>query len=386
MILWLTYWYPDESHPIRGNFIRAQWRAAKAAGADVELLFVDMALGPKLMDVSWLRGPEGEYILRVRSRMWKSLYHTPVWATNLLAKQWTKKTGLSKPEAIHAQVVFPAGILADQLGRRWNVPYFITEHWSKAGRWTRHKLFGKRVRTAYQDANGIFPVSEHLKSELQQALPNIGASRFTVVPNAVDLSMFPHIDKPPQPKASSFTLLGVASLIPANARIKRVDLILEALVELKRRQPDVHWTYRHVGEGGRLNRLQDYSKGLGIASNVEWLGAMDAEELQREYSTADVFVQASQTETFGIVVLEALHSGLPVVASDIPAFEQWIQPGRGFKVALDSKAIANGVIEVWNEGLRAAPMELEAKKYAPTEVGAQLSSLYSRLVRSAPAR
>ncbi|MDC3353973.1 hypothetical protein OAV84_02650, partial [Schleiferiaceae bacterium] len=162
MILWLTYWYPDENHPVRGNFIRAQWRAAKAAGADVQLLFVDMALGPKLMDVSWLRGPEGEYILQVRSRMWKSLYHTPVWATNLLAKQWTKKTGLKTPEAIHAHVVFPAGILADQLGRRWNVPYVITEHWSKAGRWTRHKLFGKRVRSAYQDASGIYPVSDHL--------------------------------------------------------------------------------------------------------------------------------------------------------------------------------------------------------------------------------
>lgn len=386
MILWLTYWYPDENHPVRGNFIRAQWRAAKAAGADVELLFVDMALGPKLMDVSWLRGPEGEYILQVRSRMWKSLYHTPVWATNLLAKQWTKKTGLKTPEAIHAHVVFPAGILADQLGRRWNVPYVITEHWSKAGRWTRHKLFGKRVRSAYQDASGIYPVSDHLKSELQQALPSIGASRFTVVPNAVDLSKFPHHDKVSQPKASSFILLGVASLIPANARIKRVDLILEALVELKRRQPNVHWTYRHVGDGGRLKRLQDYAEGLGLASQVSWLGALDPAQLYAEYISADVFVQASQTETFGIVVLEALHTGLPVVASDIPAFEQWIQEGRGCKVALDPKAIADGIERVWSEGMRVPPMEAEVKKYAPTEVGAQLKDIYEKLVRPTPSR
>ncbi len=49
MILWLTYWYPDDQNPIRGNFIRAQWLAAKAAGADCELLFVDMALGPKVL-------------------------------------------------------------------------------------------------------------------------------------------------------------------------------------------------------------------------------------------------------------------------------------------------------------------------------------------------
>jgi len=386
MILWLTYWYPDEANPVRGNFIRAQWRAAKEAGVDAELLFVDIALGPKLLDVQWGRGSEGEHILQVRSRMWKSLYHTPIWAANLLSKKWTKKTGLPTPEAIHAQVVFPAGLLAEQLGRRWNVPYYITEHWSKAGRWTRHKLFGKRVRTAYHDASAILPVSEHLKAELQQALPGIGASRFTVVPNAVDLGRFPHVEKASQPKASRVTLLGVASLIPANARIKRVDLVLEALVELKRRHPEVAWVYRHVGDGGRMARLQDYAKGLGLADQVEWVGALDATALHAEYAAADVFVQPSKTETFGIVVLEALHTGLPVVATDIPAFEQWLSPERGVRVALDPKEIAQGVLTVWEQGLRVAPMDMEAKKYAPTEVGAQLKEMYARLVRASPGR
>jgi len=45
MILWLTYWYPDKENPIRGNFIRAQWKAARQAGCNVELLFVDIAKG-----------------------------------------------------------------------------------------------------------------------------------------------------------------------------------------------------------------------------------------------------------------------------------------------------------------------------------------------------
>ncbi len=192
-------------------------------------------------------------------------YHTPIWAANLIAKKWSKKTGLLTPSALHAQVVFPAGLLAEQLGRRWNIPYAITEHWSKAGRWTKHKLFGKRVRTAYQFASAIHPVSEHLKAELQTALPAIGASKFQVIPNAVNLERFPHVARTLSPKAAKITLLGVASLIPANARIKRVDLVLEALADLKRQHPEVEWTYRHVGDGGRMKRLQDLAHGLGIA-------------------------------------------------------------------------------------------------------------------------
>lgn len=384
MILWLTYWYPDDLNPIRGNFIRSQWLAAKAAGANCELLFVDMALGTKVLDVSWERGDAGEHILKVRSRMWKTLYHTPIWAANLIAKKWSKKTGLATPLALHAQVVFPAGLLAEQLGRRWNIPYAITEHWSKAGRWTKHKLFGKRVRTAYQFASVIHPVSEHLKSELQTALPTIGASRFQVIPNAVNLEHFPHALKTLPPKADKITLLGVASLVPANARLKRIDLVLESLADLVRMHPEVDWTYRHVGEGGRLKRLQDLAQGLRIADRVTWLGALGAEDLNKEYASADMFIQPSKTETFGIVVLEALHTGLPVVVTDIPAFEHWVSVGRGTRVELSAKGLSNGILELWKRGMTVSPLDNEAKKYAPTTVGAQLVDSYKVLFDSRP--
>ena len=386
MILWLTYWYPDDQNPIRGNFIRAQWLAAKQAGADCELLFVDMALGPKVLEVNWERGEKGEYILKVRSRMWKTLYHTPIWAANLIAKKWTTKTGLAIPSALHAQVVFPAGLLAEQLGRRWNIPYAITEHWTKAGKWTRHKLFGRRVRTAYQFASAIHPVSEHLEAELQTALPTIVESKFHVIPNAVNLQQFPHVEKTLAPKAAKVTLLGVASLIPSKARIKRVDLVLEMIADLKRQHPEVSWTYRHAGDGGRLKALQDMAQGLGISDCVTWLGALGAEELNKEYASADVFIHPSTVETFGIVVLEALHTGLPVVVADIPVFEHWVTKERGWRVEVSLEGITAGILELWERGMTLAPLEAEAKKYAPTSVGAQLVESYQRLVGARPSR
>jgi len=53
---------------------------------------------------------------------------------------------------------------------------------------------------------------------------------------------------------------------------------------------------------------------------------------------------------------------------------------------LDPKAIADGIERVWSEGMRVPPMEAEVKKYAPTEVGAQLKDIYGKLVRPTPSR
>ena len=68
MILWLTYWYPDKENPIRGNFIRAQWKAARQAGCNVELLFVDIAKGIVIKDddsVDFARGRVNNLIRQI---------------------------------------------------------------------------------------------------------------------------------------------------------------------------------------------------------------------------------------------------------------------------------------------------------------------------------
>jgi len=108
--------------------------------------------------------------------------------------------------------------------------------------------------------------------------------------------------------------------------------------------------------------------------------------LHKEYTRADLFLQPSKSETFGIVVLEALHSGLPVIVSDIPAFEQWVTTNRGLRVDLSAKGFASGIIELWERGFSVSSMEIEAKKYAPTEVGAHLKDVYQNLFDASPGR
>lgn len=385
MILWLTYWYPDKENPVRGNFIRAQWQAARSVGCEVELLFVDIAKGKKMMEVNWIRGSEGEIILKVRSRAWKTIYHTPIWAAKLITRKWADKTGLDQPIAIHANVVFPAGILAEQLGRRWNIPYVITEHWSKAGKWTRHKLFGKKVRSSYEEAKAILPVSKHLSEELQNKLPKILKENFRTIPNAVDINSFKYMSRKLEPQKKIVKILGVASLISSNSLVKRVDFSIEALSILKRNHPDIIWDYTHVGSGSRLKVLQDYAQGLGVDQNIKWLGSLDPNQLYEEYCKADIFLQPSKSETFGIVVLEAIETGLSVIASDIPAFKSWVNEKTGIRVELNSNSIAEGVEALWRNPIVVPKDVLGSKKYAPTEVGSHIKEVYDELFGSRPA-
>ena len=382
MILWLTYWYPDKENPVRGNFIRAQWKAARSVGCEVELLFVDIAKGKKIMEVNWTRGSEGEIILKVRSRAWKTIYHTPIWAAKLITRKWADKTGLEHPMAIHANVVFPAGLLAEQLGRRWNIPYIITEHWSKAGKWTRHKLFGKKVRSSYEEAKAILPVSNHLSEELQIRLPKILKENFITIPNAIDINSFKYLKRKLEPEKKIIKILGVASLISSNALVKRVDFSIEALAILKRKHPKIIWNYTHVGSGSRLKILQDYAKGLGVDQNIHWIGSLDSKRLYQEYCKADIFLQPSKSETFGIVVLEAIETGLSVIASDIPAFKSCVNKKTGIRVELNPNSIAEGLEALWKSPIVVPKDVLDSKKYAPTEVGAHIKEVYNDLFDS----
>lgn len=384
MILWLTYWYPDKENPIRGNFIRAQWKAAKLAGCNVELLFVDIAKGKGLMDVNWLKGQDDEIILRVRSRAWKTIYHTPIWAARMVSKKWFLKTGLDRPKIIHSNVVFPAGLLAEQLSRKWNIPFIISEHWSKAGGWTRHKLFGKKVRSAYEEACIILPVSDHLSEDLQKRLPEIPNNSFRVIPNAIDMNSFNYVQRELKSKKETFKILGVASLIKGNAEIKRVDFALEALAILKRRQPNVKWIYTHVGKGDRINRLKDYSKGLGVYDDVKWIDSLKPTELFREYAQADILLHPTKSETFGIVVLEAIQTGLNVVTTDIPAFKSWVNDKTGIKTELNPNAIADGVQIIWENPKKIEKDVIDSRIYKPNQVGEQIKEVYDNLIDSSP--
>jgi glycosyltransferase involved in cell wall biosynthesis len=153
--------------------------------------------------------------------------------------------------------------------------------------------------------------------------------KFVEIPFGVDTEKFypitsPHPSSPPsrgqalkKGEGGIFTILFVGGLDKAHY-FKGVDVLLNALNLLNRNNFD--WRLEIVGSGDLEENYKNKARGLGIADKVNFLGGITNEDLPKIYRQADCFVLPSvnKGEAFGIVLLEAMATGLPVIASDLP--------------------------------------------------------------------
>ncbi len=112
------------------------------------------------------------------------------------------------------------------------------------------------------------------------------------------------------------------------AHEKNIGFLLEALVHARRLRPDILLVV--AGEGPAMDDLKAQVKTLGLREAVQFIGYLDRrQELPDCYAAADAFVFASRTETQGLVLLEAMAAGLPVIALAEMGTIDILAPGRG---------------------------------------------------------
>jgi len=132
----------------------------------------------------------------------------------------------------------------------------------------------------------------------------------TVVPELIDLGEWRRFFGQAQRRASGrFTVLSVCRFYPR----KRLEDLITAASLLKDSIPGLE--VRIVGGGPRRAEWRRLAARLGLQATVTWLGDVDALSLASEYLSADLFCLPSAQEGFGIVFLEAMAAGLPVVAA-----------------------------------------------------------------------
>jgi glycosyltransferase involved in cell wall biosynthesis len=143
--------------------------------------------------------------------------------------------------------------------------------------------------------------------------------------------------------------LFVGRLVPG----KGLDILIGALPQIRAINPVARLNI--VGDGPERPRLEDITRSLGLASCVDFFGAVENSDLPRFYRRATLLVLPSLEEGFGLVVAEALGCGCPVAASDLPAVRDLLEDGRGgwlFRTG-DSADLTEKVCELLaNERLR----------------------------------
>ncbi len=380
-VLWLTPWYPDPTHPYRAAYIRAQFRAT-AGQVEAQLLFVDVERGSGWWQSRWITTEPNVFTWEVRSVFWKFLRHAPGFLALLAARQaFRKLPSLNRPDLVHGNIGFPGGVLAQVLARRWALPYVVTEHWSKAQSWLGHPLFGAQLRRAYDGAQRVLAVSEHLANDLRAQ----GIKKVAVVPNVVDFGPYAHRAEGAEGSAATndptvWHWLSVASLIPSNAAIKRVEWILDALAWYRSHRPEVAVFWTHVGDGARRPALEKMARKRGLESFIHWAGAQTPEAIGDLMRTSDLFLHPTTQETFGLVVREALATGLPVVSTKIPANLSWWKSEFGVLTALNSESFLAG-IQSFEVNRAPVPVEsFERGSFSPGAIGQQLAELYREVL------
>jgi glycosyltransferase involved in cell wall biosynthesis len=165
-----------------------------------------------------------------------------------------------------------------------------------------------------------------------------------IVPELIDLSAWRErfARHPMAPDPTRFVVLCVCRFY----RRKRVDLLLRAAAQLKAQIP--RFEVRIAGDGPERTTLHRLARSLQLSGAVRWLGSLDAEKLAGEYSRSDVFCLPSVQEGFGIVLLEAMAAGKPVVAAQAGAVPE-VAP-HGLLVAPDDwRALAGGIKSLYEQ-------------------------------------
>lgn len=169
-------------------------------------------------------------------------------------------------------------------------------------------------------ADRVITISRYCSERLDELY---GVRNTVVVPELIDLAAWRKLfaDNPASPHESRFTVLCVCRFYPR----KRLDVLLRAAAILRGRIPELE--LRIVGGGPEAGRLHKLSNSLHLENIVSWVGNTTAEALAREYNRADVFCLPSAQEGFGIVFLEAMAAGKPIVAARAAAVPEVVQHG-----------------------------------------------------------
>jgi glycosyltransferase involved in cell wall biosynthesis len=177
-------------------------------------------------------------------------------------------------------------------------------------------LEAKHARRADQ----VITVSQYCASRLEELYR---VNNAVVVPELIDLSAWRRLfqTNPAIPDPRKFTVLAVCRFYPR----KRLDVLLHAAALLRDRVPRLE--VRIVGHGPDYQWLRQLSSELGIEAYVRWLGNVSVNTLAAEYNGSDLFCLPSEQEGFGIVFLEAMAAGKPIVAARAAAVPEVVRSG-----------------------------------------------------------
>jgi L-malate glycosyltransferase len=377
-LLFLTCWYPTASDPSAGVFIKEHAKAAYLAGAEVTVLHYHIKKSRQLFHTSlYVEKLEGidTIVLSLESVFWKFFYQMPFLLWQIIKYKLSRHelSELRNVEVIHSHVIFPAGMLGYKLSRRLGVPHVISEHWTKTEEFFRQNIYSGWGKRAYKSAAVVLPVSDQLSSIIESMCKPL--QRIKVIPNVINTEVFNFKAKPAQGKV---IFVAVALWQQKKNFIKRPDLIIEALGRIQCMNI-IDFELIMVGGGNLVGKLQNKCRELSI--NASFRGFLTKHEIAGIMQQSNYLLHASEFETFGIVVYEALSTGTPVIASDLSVFRPVIHKNNGVLCLNSVDSFTKGILQAMKTNYNHRLIAEDVKdKYSYKSVGEAIIAEYKNLL------
>ena len=376
---------PSFFSPYGGEFCLDQARALKAVGHEVRILSnVQLGITTGLRDFLFLPYRRYEHerdgitiyqsYQRGLPRMVRHNVQRWVGIVESMFREYVRNYG--KPDIIHAHCAKWAGYAAMNLSKEYCIPYVITEHLSRL---VFEKEFGPapsdawqipRLKECYHEAEMVVPVSEELVDNISCYFGK--DYRWQAISNTIDTDFFHYQQRSPR-EGRVFRFCCLANFWP----LKGYDVLIPAFQQLRRSgvNAELHVAGRGTDSAECCSMLSD-----GIITH----GMLDKEAVRALLYQSDALVLASRSEVQPLVLLEAMSTGIPVIATECIPQSLRIEGGCTIVPVDDIAALTEAMKQVVEQtdydGKKVS--ETVCQMASPCVVGRQLSELFSSIILS----
>lgn len=327
-VLALCSWYPNRTNTTLGNFVQ---KHAEAAGIYNNVIVLTLFSDPKISTME-LQEQTKNGITEIIVYYPKSNGTIPVFNkfSNMLAQRKAFKKGYAvvrqkfgTPDITHLNIVYPMGIWALWLKKKYGIPYVITENSSGFHVGSTHAYPPAVLRLCtriLRNASRLMPVSQNLMGHLKKLAPD---AQFSLISNVVDEELFTVQEHTPSPVKR---LIHISTGIDS---IKNLTGMIRVINKLGQVRSDLHLD---IVSDGDIEYAKNLAKTLACTHLITFHATKTTEEVAQMIGESDALLMFSNYENFPCVIAESFMSGLPVISSNVNGIPEHVNEMNGILV------------------------------------------------------
>jgi glycosyltransferase involved in cell wall biosynthesis len=388
-ILIIPAFFQTKEKPTQGSFFMDQAVALKKAGHNVIILYPD-TYSVKCIK-NWVDYKENNVEIANGIKIYRKKVFCPLkhgieghkdTFAKIIEELYTDNiAGKIEIDIIHAHCCVWAGYAAMELSEKTGIPYVITEHA------TLFKLHAdkisnsnnKCIKEAFGKADKVICVSNEFKNLIAKYRVK---DDIEVVGNVVDCELF----KPcvSDKYHTNINFLTICYMETQDQLYKKgIDILLKAWEKVVKNYPNAKIV---IGGGGHAkHKVLEWCEEYNIADSVEMIGALNRTQVAEYMNKCDFFVLPSRYETFGVVYIEAMACGKPVIAVKNGGPDDFVKDFNGILIETENvDELAKAMCDMSNNRLKYNAQVISEyinEKFSDHAISEQLEKIYTNILK-----